>query len=347
MLKVFECPHCHRPIETNQAAGDEIACPYCEEGFTLRASHEVQKSAAREALFRIAIPLGYVLFVAVPLGLTVWFFVNRAEQQQKEAVAAAEAAETAATEARKRASDAKPPAPPIVRPPRKPMVGTPGNPGATEPDPREEPEPKVTEPVGTGSKDPKEADPKVREPKPKVELVLAPEPHEVPEVEIAPAPRVSGWKLPPMDYVSPWQKVGAVDLRVAGVAILRVPIADAKEQVRESAQPALVVVVEVRMNTSTKKRDLLSWTYGQNRYMVGFTASGKDLPHFEIPLGSKVNSGLPLKQPIPSDGDTVRDLLVFQVPSEGAGELSLRLDGQRFGEPVDVWVKIPTTAWKK
>ena len=134
---------------------------------------------------------------------------------------------------------------------------------------------------------------------------------------------------------------------MAGVAVVRVPIINTKEQVRESAQPMLVVVVEVRMNTPTKKRELLSWTHGQNRYMAGFLAGGKDLMHIDLPLGSKVHSGIPLRQPIPQDGEPVHDVLVFEAPPEGSGELSLRLDGDRFGEPADVWVKIPPAAWKK
>ena len=343
MLQVFKCPHCRKLLETNQEAGDEIACPYCEEEFTLREGHAVQKSATRETLFRLAIPLGYVLFVAVPLGLTVWFFVSRAERQQKEAAEAAEVAAaaevTATAEARKRGAE-KPPAPPAPRPLRKPKIVAPGEPGTPESDPVP-PEPKRPEPEVPESKTP---EPKAPEP----EVEVAPEPRELPEVAVAPAPREIVWKLPPMEPVTPWQRAGAVDLRVAGAAILRVPIVDAKEQVRESAQPMLVVVIEVRMNVATKKRDLLSWTHGQVRYMAGFLAGGKDLPHLDLPLGSKVHTGLPLKQPIPPpDEDPVRDILVFTAPPEGAGELSLRLDGERLGEPTDIWFKIPPTVWKK
>ncbi len=342
MLKLYKCPNCQKVIETNQELCAEIACPYCDKEFAIRAAHEVRKDAGRDALFRVAIPIGYVLFVAVPLALTIWFFVNRAEKQQQALDAEAQAAQEA-----KVARDEKPaPAPRPKRPPKqKGDDGTKPDPDEPEakPDPKRPPE-SVPEPKPVETKVEPEPKPKPAEP----DLDVAPEPRELPEVFVAPEPRAIAWKLPPMEYESPWQKVGSVDLRVAGVAITKVPIIDAKEQITESEKPMLVVVMEVRLNNLTRKRDLNSWTYGQARYMIAFTGGGRQLAHIDVPLGSKVNTGLPYKQPIPQDGTAVRDVMVFAAPPDGSGELSIRLDGDRVGEgSADIWFKIPPSAWKK
>ncbi len=58
MLRVFRCVECRKRIETNLDVGDEITCPYCEAEFMLRASQEDSGHAFREALAKIAIPIG-------------------------------------------------------------------------------------------------------------------------------------------------------------------------------------------------------------------------------------------------------------------------------------------------
>lgn len=336
MLNVFVCPNCGKKLKTDQGVGQTIPCPYCEEPFEISREHAAAKN---ELLFKLAIPIGYVLFVAVPLGLTIWYLTTRTEKPK-------EAVEATPAPVQVNRNDPKPPAPrPVVRPRKD------GKPKA-DVDPEDDPEPVLPpKPEPPAPAKPKaEESPKPEPPAPpveKTELAVAPEPRELPEVFVAPEPREIVWKLPPLNFATPWQKVGAVDLRAAGVAVVRVPIIDGKERVRDSAQPMLVVVIEVRMNTSTKKRELQSWTHGQKRYMVGFLAGGKDLMHIDLPLGSKVHSGIPLRQPLPQDGEPVHDVMVFAVPPADAGELSLRLDAERFGESGDVWVKIPTAAWKK
>ena len=322
MLNVFTCPNCRKRIETDQGEGQTIPCPYCEEAFTIRPSDAATRNSTREALIRLCIPLGYVLFVAVPLALTLWYFASRdGKRDPKDGAAEAPAAPVVKVEKK-----AAPPRP--VRPPRQPKGGTPGDPGATDPDP----DPPVRpDPVAPGG----------------AELAIAPRPRELAEVFVAPEPHEVPWRPTLVESSSKWQKVGSVDVRIVGFAVTKAPVIDGKGLLTETAQPVLVVLMEVRLNATAKKRELLSWTYGQNHYAAIFLASGKELPFVHVPLGAKLNTGLPFTQPLPDDGTPVRDVLLFAVPPDESGELSLRLDAERCGEAGDIWFKIPAAALKK
>jgi hypothetical protein len=330
MLKAFKCPKCQGGLQTDQEMGEKITCPHCDRPFTLRPSHAVDKNSAGEAFAKIAIPIGYVLFVAIPLVGTIWYFSTRTEDPPKKPPEVAEVRDPDRDREREPEKEKKLPVPP--RPPRK--VVTPGTPGT---------------PVDPEDPDPKEnPDPKPPDPKPKgVEVAVAPEPREVQEVELAPEPREILWKIPYTGYESKWQTVGLVDLRVAGVAVSKAPIIDGKGQVKDSPNPMLVIAIETRVNVPNKKRELSSWTAARRRYSAAFLASGKELFQPELPLGSKYNTGLPVQQLMPPDCTPVRDLLIYELPPPGAGELSLRLEADRVNESGDIWFKIPESAWKR
>ena len=316
MLNVVKCPHCRRLIETNLAAGQQIDCPHCEAAFTI-SRELVARRGVKEALSRLAIPVGYVLFVAVPLGLTVWYFAQQGEKSEGKDAAAEKSAARAASAPR----DEKNP-PPVPRPRKEKHKDA--DPGAalTAADP--------TPAVPAG-----------------LALALAPAPREVPEVFVAPGPHEVVWRIPLREYSSKWQTVGAVDIRVAGLAVTKVPIVDRKERVSESAAPLFVVLVEVRSNAADKPRTLTSWTNGMKHYAAIFSENGKELSAGAVPPGGKPNTGLAYEQPLPPDGTPARDVLLFAVPPAGAGELSLRLEAERCGEFGDVWFKIPATALRK
>ncbi len=324
MLNVFRCPNCEKKLKTDQVVGQSIPCPYCKEVFTISEEDAYVPDPTRELLIKLAIPLGYVLFVAVPLGLTLLYFATRDEKKP--------VADTPVVKNEKKPA-------PAPRPRKEKGAPVPGGPANPDPDP--DPDPETMPPTTPMPTVP-------TPPVPKVQLAIAPPPRRLPdpdEVFVVPEPREVLWNLPTL-YDSPWQKVGSVDLRLARVAVGRVPIIDGKEQVRDSAQPMLVLVIEVRANAGDKKRELQSWTHGRFHYSVAF-AGGKDLLHPDLPLGSRVHSVLPLKQPLPADGEPVRDILVFTAPPDGAGEVSVRLDGDRCGETGDIWFKIPAAALKK
>jgi len=310
MLSVIACPYCERLIETDQPDGQRIPCPYCDAGFVIRPELRVRRWSAGNIVARICIPVGYVLFVALPLTLTIWYFTQRPEPPVPRD-------ETAAVPA---GAETKPPPRP-VRPPRKEKAPA----RDAEPDP----DPLPVDPAAT------------------TETELAPAPREVPEVFGAPDPRPVLWKIPVGSYSSRWRTVGAVDIRVAGVAVTKVPIVDVNEQVTESAAPLLVVLVEVRVNKTSRPRTLTSWTNGLNHYGAIFLENGKELASAELPRGAKPNTGLAYQQPLPADGTAVRDVLLFAVPDAGAGALNLRLEAERCGETGDVWFKVPAAALKK
>ncbi|QJW97038.1 hypothetical protein [Frigoriglobus tundricola] len=313
MLSVIACPYCERLIETDQPDGQRIPCPYCDAGFVIRPELRVRRGSVGNVVARICIPIGYVLFVVLPLTLTIWYFTRRAEPP-------ASRDETAAAPAAPAGAEGKPEPPSRpARPPRKEKA----------PAWDAEPEPLPVDPA------------------PAAEVELAPAPREAPEAFVAPDPRPVLWKIPVGSYSSPWRTVGAVDIRVAGLAVTKVPVVDPNERVAESAAPLLAVVVEVRANVTSKPRTLTSWTHGLNHYGAIFLANGQELAPAELPRGGKLNTGLAYKQPLPEDGTPVRDVLLFAVPAADAGELSLRLEAERCGEMGDVWFKVPATALKK
>src|SRR4051812_7766295 len=166
MLSVFKCPHCRKLIETNLENGQTIDCPYCEEPFELGPEHVARKGAGNEALFRLAIPVGYVLFVAVPLALTIWYLARRAEEKPKEAV------EAPAQVAPGNRNEPRPPA----RPVRPKKDATPkADPEEPDDDPAARPGPKPPVPVPPGV--PPEPVPPTAPPI-VPELAVAPEPRE-------------------------------------------------------------------------------------------------------------------------------------------------------------------------
>lgn len=329
MLNVFRCPKCRKRIQTNLAVGDEATCPYCENVFTLFASHEDRGHATREALARIAIPVGYVLFVAVPMAAiigVVWYFSPEAQQQQQQAQI-----------------DPVPAPPekekPVVWPRKERKKNGKGTDPGADPDP--------DTPLIITPPDPKTDPNDVPKPVAPVSIAIAPLPREIPEVFVAPLPREAAWKAPFQQFETKWETRGAVDIRVAALAITKVPMIDPKGQPGETV-PLLVVAVEVRLNKATPKpRVFQSWTDRRKWYSEIFTATGKQLAHGDVPLGAKFNIGIPVDQPLPPDGTVVRDLLLYEIPPTGSGVLELRLGAERCGEEGDIWFKIPESALKK
>jgi hypothetical protein len=184
-------------------------------------------------------------------------------------------------------------------------------------------------------------------PKPSKPVVAAEVAPPLPIINIAPAPRQIFWTPSLSGYSSEWQKVGAIDVRIAGLSISKVPIIDAKERVVDSEFPMFVVIVEARKNTPGRKRTLRPFSTVGGQYGRIFDADSNELSPANIPLGKKLNSGLPRSQLLPDDGTAVRDVLLFTVPVDNVGNLELRLDADRCDETGDIWFKIPALAWKK
>ncbi len=340
MLTTVKCPHCRRLIGTDQEVGQAIPCPYCQEEFDIEPDLIVRSSPLKNAIIKLCIPLGYVLFVAVPMGFTIWFLANRAEKQEQE-------------EARDAVADVRPavkqpPAPRIKQP--RPKIDNAGPAVVAPPDKKGEPPEKEKPPapevvVPSQPVAPPVVPPVVPPPAPAV--VPPPAPPARDEVHVAPEPHDPPWRVVLVEPEVKWQTVGAVDVRLVGYAATKVPLIDAKDRVSESARPLLVIVVDVRMSATAKvKRELLSWTDPFAIHAAMFMANNTEVPPNQFPRGTKLNAGFPAKQPLPADRTPVRDVLVFTIPPDGAGELSLRLAGERCGEPSDIWFKIPADSWK-
>jgi hypothetical protein len=317
MLTKFRCPSCARVFETSYGIGHAVACPACEQHFTLSEDTLAKPNATAEILARICIVLGYVLFVAVPLIITIRFVMNKADEQGQE-------------QAERPRFEKQPEQ-------REPPVERPKGPKPKKPRPKEPEEPP---PIVVVPTNPKEDDPKKPEPPTPPETEIA----EV-ELEIAPWPQVVGWRPKLRDYQSPWQTVGAVDYRVSGSAVTKVPLLRGKDEIVLSASEKLVFVIEVRLNNLAKKREYQPWSHGINHYATAFLIPNGDLDWVKTPLGTRFHSGLPGKRALPVDGRSLRDFAVFELPPANVTEIKLRLEADRFGEFGDLWIVIPKSAW--
>jgi hypothetical protein len=334
MATTLKCPNCGVMLGTEQVVGKTLNCPACNVMFLIDRKMLASPAGGTAAIYKLLIPLGYVAFVLVPLGLTFYFVMRSADKKapEQEARNNHQAEADAAT---------KPPdSTDVRRPPRR----TPGfNPWRTgekaASKPPEEPDARPGEPL------PDKTPITVKEPV-EVEVATAPVPRTVIEFEIAPQPRELVWKLPLSGFTSEWKKVGAVEIRISGLSVSKAPLLDPRENIIESEQPYLVVVVEVRKVDSKRERALLSWTEYSVHYASIFLADNKQLAPAVLKPGWKLRSGIPFKQILPEDGSHVRDVILFQPPRDDAGDLNLRLEGERCGEPGDIWFKIPSQAWK-
>lgn len=145
--------------------------------------------------------------------------------------------------------------------------------------------------------------------------------------------------------------MGAVDIRIAGLAISKAPLIDAHANLSETKTPYLVFVIELKKNSPNKKRILLSWQrYKDNRIngadaAVLFVSDDKALAPARVG-GAKLNVELAEKQELPDDGTPIRDILLFAVPPEDVNKLTLRLDAGRLNETEDILFELPSSAWK-
>jgi len=261
-------------------------------------------------LVEIAIPAGYVLFVFVPMALTFWFFMHQGEDDQEQKAQRPEVAVRGTPEVAVRGTPEGEGRKVVVPPSQAPKQSRKVPPATSTPAP---------------TPDIPDSRPPTPEPMKIVELPTPPTPPEMPETPLAPIPREVFWKPPQSGYSSKWQTVGAVNVRVAGAVVAKVPLVDTNNRVNESPEAMLIISIEVVLNTPSKTRLLRSWTQLAN-YGVVFLDGGKELAAGRLPSGSKLHSGIPVKQPIPQDGTPVRDILLFSIP-DAAVELNLRLVG--------------------
>lgn len=299
------------------------------------------------------IPLGYLAFVGLPILITIGVVFSLSgkksapETEDDKPQVSKGDSKTAASNVPKKTPKRGPPprsSPDVQVEPvngggsanennaKKEPISAPNTPSKPEPKPTkvEPTAPAKTAPMPSAKKEP------------------APSPMRDPNaLEIAPTPHEILWKLPLSGYESDWKSVGAVAVRIGGLAIAKAPLIDGKKNLVESQTPFLVVVMEVRKNESKEKRTLLSWTYFNDHYSSMFLKDDKELPNGRLPPGSKLRTKVSDMQVVPEDGSNVQDILLFAVPTDDAGELNLRLDAERMEEKGDIWFKIPALAWKK
>ena len=370
----FMCPHCHRTTTFAAPAVAPLPSPAPTEVLSLsdepderparpRRAPAAARDASSEAKGKALIFMGYTAFVVVPIVLVIAFAAYKFSGDDKKP----DTAEVAPKVDLDRDSGKKPePKRPTSRPkyPEKdrkddegvvPVIRTPDQetkPDPVKPDPIVKADPK---PETTTKVDPK-PDPIVKvdpKPDPVATLPPAPDPHSAPlapavfPIAIAPEPRaVRPLLAVPLGYASEWEKLGDVEVRVAGVAIKRVPITNADNREVDSPVAVLTIWIEVRTQVKTRTVELLRWQDSLGQYCQ-LTTRNNTLDRGPLGPGATLRTGLPYKQLVVPDGTPRVDVLVFSSPPEEAGELRLTLEGERVGEIEKIRLTIPASAWKK
>jgi hypothetical protein len=249
--------------------------------------------------------------------------------------------------------------PPARKPdPNRPTPRPPTHPdkGHTRPDPIQPIEPPHGVEPGkqpdTAKPEPMKPDPVKPEPVAVAALPVAPEPRAVEAVipeplADAPEPRAARLLMaPPPGFTSQWEQAGVVEVRIAGVAFTRVPVTDLDGNVFDSPSPVLAIWLEVRTQSKTRTVELKRWqdSLGSSCQLA---TRFNEIDRASFGPGRSLRNGLPYKQTLPADGTPCEDMLVFKEPPDGATELRLTLDADRFGETGKVKFTIPSTAWKK
>lgn len=327
-LRTLKCPLCTKLLETNLPDGDTVPCPHCDDAFVVtRDQVQSPPNQFKEGVFRLLIPIGYVAFFVVPIGAVVYYVSTRDKDEQKEHARASTDERTEKPPSR-RIDPVEPP--PKPRPPKK-----------GPPSPRPMPPQRDDGGVLPVAPFPHEAIADA------VVLDVAPLPHDA--TEVAPEPRPVYWKIPASVYSSKWETVGVVDVRLAQVVVAKYPILDpAKNTVTQSRNPALIIVVEARLRDTSKTRMHHSWTQGATHYKELFLEGSKKVLHpRELPPGTTLNTGFVFPLPLPADGSSLRDVMIFELPPADTQILELQLDAVRVRESGSFWFKIPAEAWKK
>ncbi len=329
-LRTLKCPLCGCLVETNLTDGQQLQCPDCEGAFTVARAQVQAPGKLKEGFYRLLIPIGYAVFLIVPLAGIIYYVATQDDRRKDEA-------------AHER-TDEKTEKPPIADPPGRNTRPVKKGPVSHPPvHPHEEATGIAVAPF------PHELNGGMQSEVASVTIETAPFPHEPPpEIAIAPYPREIFWTVN-SSFSTQWETVGAVDVRVAQVTITKYPIFDPdKETSTDSRTPALVLVIEARLNDPKKERSLLSWTFGANHYDSIFLEGGNtELAARDLPAGRRLNTGLTYPIPLPKDKSVVRDVVLFEIPPEGTKELQLRLEAERVKENGNFWFKIPAAAWKK
>jgi hypothetical protein len=150
----------------------------------------------------------------------------------------------------------------------------------------------------------------------------------------------------PEGYTSPWEKVGPVEVRIAGVAIRHVPIINAEKLAADSPLPVLAIWVDTRV-TGDKTIELRRWQSPSEQSCRLTTELNEDLPRAPLGPGAILRTGTPSKQVLGPNSHARVELLVFTPPPDGVNSLTLKLDAVHVGEEGNIDITIPASAWKK
>lgn len=152
-----------------------------------------------------------------------------------------------------------------------------------------------------------------------------------------PAPVNSGWS-------SEWSQIGDVRVRVDRVAVQKPMVLSASGKPYQDQFEHLVVWVTIENLSDGEPLEFQRWEFGN----VGLKVTDEQGKSYDSRSFSTVHpeGGITDGKVTIPPGKTRKDVLLFQPPQAGAGELRLMLPA-RTGDGTELHVfLIPTTAWK-
>ncbi|VTS01506.1 : tRNA_anti-like [Gemmata massiliana] len=148
----------------------------------------------------------------------------------------------------------------------------------------------------------------------------------------------------PKGFTSEWVRIGKTRTRVVGAAVTRPKLFDLKQRESTSPEPVLLVWVETQA-VHPGAPELRRWI-GALESAATLVAGKKEVKPIRFPgavAAGQISGTVRLD---PSKEPTV-DVLAFEVPVNGTGDLLLKLSGAHLNEPGTFEHTIPASVWKK
>jgi hypothetical protein len=168
----------------------------------------------------------------------------------------------------------------------------------------------------------------------------------VDDTAFAPPPRPVDPRRPPSGFDTPWQRVGAIETRVTGIAVIPIRLVDRNHKEFPAVGPLLAIWVETR-NVSPGRKELRRWIGAFESLAQLSGSDGRNIPVAKFDSALQPLLQLDGTHQLPSGGPPVLDVLVFTLPKTDQQTLTLKLNASHVGEIGTFTHTIPASAWKR
>ena len=165
-------------------------------------------------------------------------------------------------------------------------------------------------------------------------------------IALAPPPRAVPLNRPPDGFTSAWVQNGGVRTRVTGAGVTFPVLTDDTGREFPSKAACLLVWVEAQSVTANGV-SLRRWVSPLNEPATLVGADDVRIKPAKLPTGARVGGQLVGGHSLVPGGPAVVDVIAFEVPTEAARRLYLKLTGTHVAESADYYHAIPYEVWSK